>query len=300
MLGLPQHAWHVGFAATDPACVDILATEQDMAEPTPCRWGAMSILMRLKKQVKDKFFWYRFLNDPFSSDAQETDAIEWMDSQLCDNETSTSNHHDFQHYNEASTPNHIEFQQPYFDAPQLFQDTSLPQLSTLGQSEADLFPQMLHGDEMMLDSLEGCGTSHVQEDSFTEADFGMNLAHSTSQPIYAQYGRAEYIDARAEVQDEQSSLQHGYSAPPQLGNHTSTVEKMEVMDTGDSSNVGPAQQSSAAEWQHLIFLRQFLGVGPGWRVVFGRIRCRIASVAAFRGISGLIRGRRQQRTPQVR
>jgi hypothetical protein len=240
----------------------------------------MSVLMRLKNIIKGKVFWYRILNEPdFPDDVSEADPRQWIDTQQqCDYEGSTSNH------------------PGYFDAPQGFHTPS----SQFGQSEG-LFSQMLYGEEMMWDP------SHEQEAFITLPDFSIEnqqhhwgaqegLAHSASQPIYAQYGCAEeeFADARAEMQDDQASLQHGYSAPPDLGHYLST---MEMMDTGDSSTLGPVPQSSAAEWQRILFIRQFLGVdgvvraGPGWNVVLG-------IVSVFKKISGLIQRRRQQRVAE--
>ena len=261
-----------------------------MAEPsTPCRWGAMSVLMRLKNKIKEKVFWYRILNEPSSPDASESDPSNWTDSQHFDNEGSTSNHPDLQHY---------------FDAPQGFQNPS-SQFANLGQN-GGLFSQMLHGEGMMLDPLDGSGTSHEQEAFMTLADFDTEDRQQqwTAQMYHryttSQYGMAEeYIDARAEMLDDQSSLEHSYSAPPQLGHLLSTVETAEMMDTGDSSNLGPVRQTSAVEWQRILFLQQFLGVdgavraGPGWKVVLG-------IVSAFKRLSGLIRRRRQEKTAEVR
>lgn len=254
-----------------------------MAEPAPCRWGAMSVLMRIRNKItkiREKLWMSEIWND-----------IDSLDS---------NGFPDSQHFeNEATTSKHPDIQQPYVDAPQVFQNPTSLQYTTLGQN-GDLYSQM------MQDSFEGSGTSHGQEDLFTDADFGEEnqqqpwtthqmdyggLSYSTSQPVYPQYGcDEEFLDAGSELQDEQCQ-----TAPAQLGHHLSTVEKVEMMDTGDSSNGSQIRQSSPAEWQKIMFLQQFLEIdgvvqaGPGWRVV-------LVIVSAFKRLSGLIRLRRQQRT----
>nr|AMT92118.1 dehydration-responsive element-binding protein 5-10 [Syntrichia caninervis] len=246
------------------------------APSTLCRiWSAITPLMRFKNKIREHLWASSLLNDP---DLHR--------------ETETASTLPEQHYYDASSQAFEAASPPavtasFYDNPgDLATQLQAMQRNAHAEPEVymslDDFPVELISQPISADSYHRSTSEPISEDSYDR---------SISEPI----SEDSYDRSMSQPISEDSYLR-SMSQPIEedfTSDGADDDQSSEMMDTGaESSDL--RRESSAEEWQQIMFFRHFFGMDstvppvPGWTVVVG-------IVSVFKRITGLIRQRRQER-----